>query len=179
MSLWISFEQSSKEVDHLLSQIPAVERTAVNNRKLISQSQLVATTLAINVAKLEQRKIRATRDHFVMHRAATQSLPFFDDGPDTLGHCHDAIRCRENAALGRLGQTIWQTTFAPVFRVNILLGHQPSQVEDHLRAETSLKCHSNGSGNMSARVDHLNPVAPYQAARFANPGKHVVDRCRH
>src|SRR6185295_4230206 len=110
--------------------------TTVDNRKLIFQSQLATTALAFSVAKLEQRKIHAARDHFVMDRTATESRPLFNDGPDALGQGHDTVSGREDASLGGLRKTIRNTTFTPVLRVDILLGHQPSHVEDHLDAET-------------------------------------------
>src|SRR5262249_25045566 len=111
----------------------------------------------------------------MVDRTAAQYRPLSDDRPDALGQRHDTISGCENSALGGFGKSVRNSTFAPVFGIDILLGHQSSQIEDHLDAETSLERQGNGRWNMTARMDHLDPVAPHQGARFANSGKHVVD----
>src|SRR5215213_1655439 len=66
--------------------------------------------------------------------------------------------------------------FAPVFGVDILFRHQPAQVKNHPDAETALQSESYSCGNVTARMDHLDPVTTNERARFAIAGDYVVGR---
>src|SRR6185503_21392635 len=97
---------------------------AVNKREPLSQIQPSAQSRTLLLVEFEQRKIDATRHHCVMHIATSQTVPFFDDGPDTLSQRNDGIRGREDPSFSRFRNTITQTTFGPVLRIDVFFSHQ-------------------------------------------------------
>src|SRR4051794_18029638 len=97
MSGAISLEETGKEIRHAFSQIPTVERSAVDHRQPIPDPQLTATARPFVRAKLEQRKIHAARDYFMMYRSTAQPVPLSDDGPDSLGQRYDTVCRRQDA----------------------------------------------------------------------------------
>src|SRR5215203_5372589 len=109
-----------------------------------------------------------------MHGPAAQPFPFLDDGPDSLCQRYDRVGGSKDLALSRFGYSIRKTTLTPVFGIDVLLRHQPAQIENHLRSESLLQAQRNSGGDMGAGMDHLNPVALYQRGRFTNTRQHVV-----
>src|SRR6185295_14186283 len=123
MRPFVTLEITRKKVGHLFSQVPTIKRAAVNHRESIIKTQLSTSPRSIFNTKLKQRQIDATRNYFMLDSTATQSFPFFNDRPDAFSQRYDTISCSKNAALGGLCETIRNTTFAPVFCVDILLRH--------------------------------------------------------
>src|SRR5687767_1936294 len=111
MRITIVLQDSSEKVDHLLSQIPAVERTAVNKRKSITEAQLRSPPRALFFAKLEEGKIHATRNDLMMHRSTAQPFPFPDDGPYSFSQRDNCVGRSEYAPLSRLRDAIRNAAF--------------------------------------------------------------------
>src|SRR6185503_7397186 len=179
MRVTSALQKQGEKVDHLFSQIPAIERSTVNKRESIAEAQLRSPSCAFFIAELERREIDATRNHFVMHCSTAQSFPFSDDGPYSLSQRDDGIRRSEDATLSGLRDAKGNAAFTPVFCVDVLLCHQPAHVEDHLRPQPLLQSERDGCGDMSARMDHLDSVAFDECTCFANTGEYVVDRSGH
>src|SRR5262245_37054950 len=110
-----------------------------------------------------------------MHCPATQSFPLPDDRPDALSQCNDTISRGKYAALSGLGDPVRQPAFAPVFSVDIFFRHQAAQVKDHFDPETTLQSESNRRGNMTTRMNHLDPITTNERAGFAIACHDVVD----
>src|SRR6476661_5563716 len=103
----------------------------------------------------------------MMHCTAAQSLPLLDYRPNALSECNDTVSSSENPSLHRFSEPVRQAAFAPVSGVDILLSHQPAQVEDHLDTETTFQPERNRGGNVTTRVNHLDPVASHEGGGFA------------
>src|SRR5215813_7539207 len=61
-------------------------------------------------------------------------------------------------------QSIGHTTFPPMLSVNIFIGHQPTDIEDHFGFELLLEGERDGGWNMAASVYQLDFVLSDQAS---------------
>src|SRR4051794_27332885 len=119
MSVTLFLAKAGKKVHHLFIRIPTHKRAAVHKNESITQTELSTAARSFFLAKLEQRKIDATWNHFVMHISTPQSFPVSNDGPDSFRQRYDTVRGGEDEAFGCLGNAIRNATLAPVFRIDI------------------------------------------------------------
>src|SRR5436190_21051856 len=88
-----------EKVAHLLSQVPAIDRAAVDDHKTIAESQLSSPPCSLIFVKAKEFEINAAGNDFVNHCAVLQRRPLFHDRPDSLGERHYSIRRRQRASL--------------------------------------------------------------------------------
>jgi hypothetical protein len=74
--------QSYKEVAHLFSQIPTIDRPAVNNDESIFSAEFLTTFRAGRRIETKYFEVSTTRDHGVRHVAPAQTVPILDHIPD-------------------------------------------------------------------------------------------------
>src|SRR5437016_13291212 len=101
MRVRFSPQQRGEQVCHLRSEIPTIDRAAIDNHKLILEAQLLASTLTIWFAELKQIEANTTWHHLMGHVPTSQSVPGIDDWPNFFRQSHNSISSCKCPALHR------------------------------------------------------------------------------
>src|SRR2546423_10650081 len=131
--------ERQKKIRHLLSQIPAVNRPAVDHHKAIVDIEFAPSLRARFVTEAEQFQISATWYDFVDYVPAAQAVPLINDRPNALSQSHHAISIGQRPSFASLCQPGRNRALAPVTGIDVLLSHQPADIKDHFAAESALQ----------------------------------------
>src|SRR5437870_1851148 len=116
MRVRFSLAEGQKKIRHVLSQIPAVNRSAIHHNETIFEIEFSPPLCARFVTEPEQLQISAARHDFMDYIPAAQAFPLTNDRPNAFSQGHDAIRRRQRATLHTLCYSIRKRAFATMFR---------------------------------------------------------------
>src|SRR3989442_14581050 len=102
MRIRFSLAERQKEIRHILSQVPAINRSAVDHNKTIFEIEFAPSLRARFVREPEQFQISAAWHHFVSYLATAQAFPLINDRPDTFSQGHHPIGVAQRVPLERL-----------------------------------------------------------------------------
>src|SRR6266550_2623542 len=138
MRIGFSLAERQKKISHILSEVPAINRSAVDDNKTIFEIKLAPSLRARFVREPEQFQISAAWHHFVSYLATVQTFPLINDRPDTFSQGHHSIGATQRSPFERLCKPDCDRAFAPVTGVHIFLSHQPADIKDHFDPEPAL-----------------------------------------